>query len=157
MSTRQFHGWNIIGALANNFASVGVDQAISRARALEKIAQSFFDRSPTWISLLLTTFSNPFSGTLRTSKKIGKTFLSWVPILSAEKPCFSQGFSHSWPIASAVCTAHAGSVHGACGVAFRVAHRKSSRFSSRASRQNAGVLHVPDWYRSTTAEAVGFD
>jgi len=28
----------------------GVDQAISRARALEKIAQSFLDRSPTWIS-----------------------------------------------------------------------------------------------------------
>jgi hypothetical protein len=50
MSTGQFHGWYIIGALANDFASVGVDQAISRARALEKIAQSFLDRSPTWIS-----------------------------------------------------------------------------------------------------------
>jgi hypothetical protein len=69
MFAGQFHGWNIIGALANNFASVGVDQAISRARALEKIAQSFFDRSPTWISLLLTTFSNPFSGASRTLQK----------------------------------------------------------------------------------------
>jgi hypothetical protein len=34
-------------------------------------------------------------------------------------------------------------VHGACGVAFRVALPKSSRFSSRASRQNTGVLNVP--------------
>jgi hypothetical protein len=32
-----------------------------------------------------------------------------------------------------------------CGVAFRVAHRKSSRYSSRASRQITGVLHVPVW------------
>jgi hypothetical protein len=34
-------------------------------------------------------------------------------------------------------------VHGACGVAFRVALPKSSRFSRRASRQNTGVLNVP--------------
>jgi len=50
MSTGQFHGWYIIDALANDFAAVGVDQAISRAQALEKIAQSFLDRSPTRIS-----------------------------------------------------------------------------------------------------------
>ena len=69
MSTGQFHGWYIIGALANDFAAVGVDQAISRDRFLEKIAQSFLDRSPTWISFLLTTFSNPFSGASRTLQK----------------------------------------------------------------------------------------
>ena len=30
-------------------------------------------------------------------------------------------------------------------------------FSSRASRQNTGVLHVLVWYRSRPAEAVGFE
>ena len=44
-----------------------------------------------------------------------------------------------------------------CGVAFRVALPKSSRFSSRASRQNTGVLHVPLWPRSTMVEGVGFE
>ena len=42
-------------------------------------------------------------------------------------------------------------------VVFRVAQRKSSRFSSRASRQINGVLHVQVWYRSTPEEAVGFE
>jgi hypothetical protein len=42
-------------------------------------------------------------------------------------------------------------------LAFRVAHRNSSRFSSRASRQNTGVLNVSVWYRSTVVEAVGFE
>jgi hypothetical protein len=36
------------------------------------------------------------------------------------------------------------SVHGACGVAFRVALPKSSRFSSRASRQNTGGFAWPN-------------
>ena len=49
------------------------------------------------------------------------------------------------------------SVHGACGVAFRVAHPKSSRFSSRASRQNTGVLHVPVPPQSMLIEGVGFE
>jgi hypothetical protein len=44
-----------------------------------------------------------------------------------------------------------------CGVAFRVALPKSSRFSSRASRQNTGGLHVPVWYRPMSVEAVGFE
>jgi len=48
-------------------------------------------------------------------------------------------------------------VQGACGVAFRVAHPNSSRFSSRASRQNAWDLHVSVWYGSTPVEAVGFE
>jgi hypothetical protein len=64
---------------------------------------------------------------------------------------------HFWPIALAVCSAHAGSVHGACGVAFRVALPKSSRFSSRVSRQNTRDLKDRLWPRSTPAEAVGFE
>jgi hypothetical protein len=43
------------------------------------------------------------------------------------------------------------------GVAFRVALPKSSRFSSRASRQNTEVLHGPVWPRSTPVEGVGFE
>ncbi len=43
------------------------------------------------------------------------------------------------------------------GVVFRVAHRKSSRFSSRGSCQHIGVLLVPSQHRSTPAEAVGFE
>ena len=41
-----------------------------------------------------------------------------------------------------------------CGVAFRVALPKSSRFSRRASRQNIGGLNVPVCPRSRPAEAV---
>jgi hypothetical protein len=46
---------------------------------------------------------------------------------------------------------------GACGVAFRVALPKSRRFSSRASRQNTGVLHVPVPPQSMLIEGVGFE
>jgi len=42
-------------------------------------------------------------------------------------------------------------------LAFRVALSKSSRFSSRTSRQNTGVLHGSVWYRSTPVGAVGFE
>jgi hypothetical protein len=49
------------------------------------------------------------------------------------------------------------SVHGACGVAFRVALPKSSRFSSRASRQNTRVLYVPVPPQSMLIEGVGFE
>jgi hypothetical protein len=42
-------------------------------------------------------------------------------------------------------------------LAFRVALSKLSRFSSRTSRQNTGVLHNPVWHRSTMVEAVGFE
>ena len=44
-----------------------------------------------------------------------------------------------------------------CGVAFRVALPKSSRFSSHASRQNIGVWHVPVCPRYTPIEGVGFE
>ena len=36
-------------------------------------------------------------------KNIGKTLKSSVPVLSAKKPWFSQGFSHIGPIALAIC------------------------------------------------------
>lgn len=52
--------------------------------------------------------------------------------LHAAKPWLVQGFSHFWPMNLAFCRAHAGSVHGACGLTFRVAHPNSSRFSSCA-------------------------
>jgi hypothetical protein len=111
MSTGQFHGWYIIGALANDFAAVGVDQAISRARAFEKSPNHFLIvprpgfRAPTDN---LTTFSNPFSGASRTlPKPQGKhekvRFLS-SPLV---KPWFSQGFSHFLPIALAFLPIHA--------------------------------------------------
>ncbi len=38
------------------------------------------------------------NGTFRTSKNIGKTSKSSVPVLSAGKPWFSQGFSHIGPV-----------------------------------------------------------
>ena len=41
------------------------------------------------------------------SKNIGKTLKSSVPVLSAAKPWFSQGFSHIWPIALAFLHVHA--------------------------------------------------
>ena len=44
-----------------------------------------------------------------------------------------------------------------CGVAFRVALPKSSRFSRRASRQNSGVLHVPVCPGSMPIEGLGFE
>jgi hypothetical protein len=40
-------------------------------------------------------------------KNIGKTSKSSVPVLSAQKPWFSQGFSHFWPIALAFLPIHA--------------------------------------------------
>jgi len=40
-------------------------------------------------------------------KNIGKTSKSSVPVLSAAKPWFSQGFSHFWPIALAFLHVHA--------------------------------------------------
>jgi hypothetical protein len=40
-------------------------------------------------------------------KNIGKTPKSSVPVLSAQKPWFSQGFSHFWPIALVFLPIHA--------------------------------------------------
>jgi hypothetical protein len=41
------------------------------------------------------------------SKTTGKTSKCSVPVLSAAKPWFSQGFSHFWPIALAFLHVHA--------------------------------------------------
>jgi hypothetical protein len=40
-------------------------------------------------------------------KNTGKTTKNSVPVLSAAKPWFSQGFSHFWPIALAFLHVHA--------------------------------------------------
>jgi hypothetical protein len=40
-------------------------------------------------------------------KNIGKTPKGSVPVLSAQKPWFSQGFSHFWPIALVFLPIHA--------------------------------------------------
>jgi hypothetical protein len=64
-------------------------------------------------------------------KIIGKTSKSSVPILSAANQRFSQGFSHFWPIALEFCSAHAGLVHGACGVAFVHGVVRRLHFASR--------------------------
>jgi hypothetical protein len=105
MSTGQFHGWYIIGALANDFAAVGVDQAISRARAFEKSPNHFLIvprpgfRAPTDN---LTTFSNPFSGASRTLPKTQGKHLQ-VRFLSSplKNPGFPKVFRVSgqflWP------------------------------------------------------------
>ena len=116
---------------------------------------------PLSFAVIFPNISKHFPGN---SQNVGKTSKSSVPVLSA-RPLYSLlstllaalGFSHFWPIALEFCSAHAGSVHGACGVVFRVAQRKSSRFSSRASRQNTGILHGLVWHRSTPVEAVGFE
>jgi hypothetical protein len=81
-----------------------------------------------------------------TSREFSEDFVV-VRFLSSplRNPGFPRGFSHFWPIALELSSAHAGSVLGACGVVFRVAHRKSSRFSSRECRRNTGDLHVTVW------------
>jgi hypothetical protein len=66
------------------------------------------------------------SGCKKITGKMGK---SSIPVLSAQKPWFSQGFcisAKSVPLA--VCCAHATRCMAECGVAFRVALPKSSRF-----------------------------
>ena len=50
-----------------------------------------------------------------------------VPVLSAQKPWFSQGFSRFWPVPLAVCSAHAGSVHG---VVRRCISRRAAQIES---------------------------
>jgi hypothetical protein len=51
--------------------------------------------------------SESFSAPFELFKNIGKTSKSSVPVLSAQKPWFSQGFSHFWPIALAFLPIHA--------------------------------------------------
>jgi hypothetical protein len=78
-----------------------------------------------------------------------------LPVLSAQKPWFSQSFSRFWQVPSVVCSAHAGSVHGACGVEFRVALPQASRFSSRAGSPKNGGIGCPPLARSTPVEGTG--
>ena len=55
----------------------------------------------------------PFSLPFELFKNTGKTCKSSVPVLSAQKVWFPQGFSHFGEVPLAVCSAHAGSVHDA--------------------------------------------
>ena len=48
----------------------------------------------------------------RTLYKHAETPKSSLPVLSAQKPWFSQGFSHIGEVPLTVCSAHASSVHG---------------------------------------------
>ena len=98
-------------------------------------------------------------------KSIGKTAKSSVPVLSAGPLYFllstllaALGFSHFWPIAWAVCSAHAGSVHGVVR-RLHFGSRTENRVVFRVALgpQNTEVLHGPVWPRSTPAEAVGFE
>jgi hypothetical protein len=97
-----------------------------------------------WINRSAAKNSNPFPPwplwhLSNYPENIGKTPKSSNPVLSAQKPWFPQGFAHFWPIALEFCSAHATRCMADRGVAFRVALPKSSRFSSRASRQSTGV------------------
>jgi hypothetical protein len=51
--------------------------------------------------------SESFSAPLEPLKNTGKTLNCSVPVLSAAKPWFSQGFLHIWPIALAFLHVHA--------------------------------------------------
>ena len=92
---------------------------------------------PLSFAVISPNISKHFPGN---SQKVGKTPESSVPVLSISflKPVlqnqrFSQRFSGFRPIALEFWCAHAGSVHDVVRrFALRVAHRKSSRFSSRA-------------------------
>ena len=90
------------------------------------------------------------------SQNIGKTSKSSVPVLSAGPLYFllspllaALGFRISGQFLWSSVAPMLARCMAERGVVFRVAHRKSSRFSSRASRQITGVLHVTVWYRST--------
>jgi hypothetical protein len=62
-----------------------------------------------------------------------------VPVLSAKKPWFPEGFSHIGPVPLAVCSAHAGSVHGGMRRCIsRRAAQIESFFESRESPKHWG-------------------
>jgi hypothetical protein len=77
-----------------------------------------------------------------------------VPVLSAQKPWCPQGFSHFWPIALAVCSAHA--TRRMTPAALHFASRSPNRVVFRVARvvKILGFLHGPVWHRSTSVEAV---
>jgi hypothetical protein len=90
-------------------------------------------------------------------KTMGKTLKSSVPVLSAAKPWFSQGFSHIWPIALEFCSAHATRCMAPAALYF--ASRTPNRVVFRVARvaKSLGFCMSPVWYRSTPVEAVGFE
>ena len=82
---------------------------------------------------------------------------SSVPVLSAAKPWFSQGFSHFWPIALEFCSAHATRCMAPAALYF--ASRTQNRVVFRVARvvKSLGFRMSPVWHPSTPVEAVGFE
>jgi hypothetical protein len=71
---------------------------------------SFLSQVVFVVSSLITSEQGPnesFQVPLEPLKNTGKTPKSSVPVLSAQKPWFSQGFSHFLPIALAFLPIHA--------------------------------------------------
>ena len=70
----------------------------------------------------------------------------------------SQGFSRFWPIALAVCSAHATRCMAPAALAFRVAHRNSSRFSRSAGSEKHWGFEYPSLPKMHAGRgAVGFE
>jgi hypothetical protein len=65
-------------------------------------------------------------------KNTGKTSKCSIPVLSAQKPWFPQGFLHIWPIALAFCSAHA--TRCMAPAALHFASRTSNRVVFRVAR-----------------------
>ena len=93
--------------------------------------------------------------------ELPKTLVKHPKVRFLSSPLQNPGFPRVFRISGQVLWLSVAPMLAQCmadrGVVFRVAHRKSSRFSSRASRQITGVLHVTVWPRSTPVEAVGFE
>jgi hypothetical protein len=62
--------------------------------------KNFENQTHSWVT-------KPFSLPLELFQNIEKTPKSSVPVLSAKKPWFPQGFSHFWPITLAFLPIHA--------------------------------------------------
>ena len=101
--------------------------------------------------------SESFQVSLELFQKHWKTSKSSVPVLSAAKPWFSQGFSHFWAVPLEFCSAHATPCMAPAALFF--ASRTQIRVVFRVARvvKTLGFCMSPVWYRSTPVEAVGFE
>jgi hypothetical protein len=77
------------------------------------------------------------------AKNTGKTSKSSIPVLSAQKPCFPQGFSHFGDVPLAVCSAHATRCMAPAALHFASRTQNRVVFRVALGRQNTGVLNVP--------------
>jgi hypothetical protein len=78
-------------------------------------------------------------------KKYRKNLKSSNPVLSAQKPWFSQGFAHFWPIALEFCSAHANRCMAPAALYFASRTENRVVFRVALDRQNTWVLHVSVW------------